>query len=215
MIYLLFLQVNYHFIAKEGTQVEAWAILYYITHFMKGALLFFTIVLIGTGWHFVKHILTEKDKNIFMFVISLQVIANVLNILLEESEEGTVFYMFGKQIFIIVDLTCCAAIMFPIIASIQHLHQASRTDGKAAMNLKKMQLFRRYYIFVVVYIYFSRMIVYLVTYMVPYNYLWIEEFLQQLAILVFFLSTGYSFQPTGNNPYHSLLQDEYEMDEEV
>lgn len=40
---------------------------------LKGALLFITIALIGTGWAFVKHILSDKDKKIFMIVIPLQV----------------------------------------------------------------------------------------------------------------------------------------------
>jgi hypothetical protein len=40
---------------------------------LKGAVLFITIVLVGTGWTFIKHILSEKDKKIFMIVIPLQV----------------------------------------------------------------------------------------------------------------------------------------------
>jgi len=35
--------------------------------------LFITIVLVGTGWTFIKPILSEKDKKIFMIVIPLQV----------------------------------------------------------------------------------------------------------------------------------------------
>lgn len=40
---------------------------------LKGAVLFITIVLIGTGWTFIKHILNDNDKKIFMIVIPLQV----------------------------------------------------------------------------------------------------------------------------------------------
>lgn len=41
---------------------------------LKGAVLFITIVLIGTGWTFIKHILADRDKKLFMIVIPLQVI---------------------------------------------------------------------------------------------------------------------------------------------
>jgi hypothetical protein len=43
---------------------------------LKGAVLFITIVLIGTGWAFFKHILSGKDKKIFMIVVPLQVAYN-------------------------------------------------------------------------------------------------------------------------------------------
>lgn len=40
---------------------------------LKGAVLFVTIVLVGTGWNFIKHILSDRDKKLFMIVIPLQV----------------------------------------------------------------------------------------------------------------------------------------------
>ena len=59
------------------------AVLYYITHLLKGALLFFTIVLIGSGWAFIKHILTDREKRVFMIILPLQVnnldLARLLN----------------------------------------------------------------------------------------------------------------------------------------
>lgn len=42
-------------------------------HRLKGALLFITLALIGTGWAFVKYILSDKEKKIFVIVIPLQV----------------------------------------------------------------------------------------------------------------------------------------------
>lgn len=40
---------------------------------LKGALLFITLALIGTGFAFIKYILSDKEKKIFMIVIPLQV----------------------------------------------------------------------------------------------------------------------------------------------
>ncbi|KAK7813624.1 hypothetical protein U0070_000674, partial [Myodes glareolus] len=97
---------------------------------LKGALLFITIALIGTGWAFIKHILSDKDKKIFMIVIPLQVLANVAYIIIESTEEGTTEYGLWKDSLFLVDLLCCGAILFPVVWSIRHLQEASATDGK-------------------------------------------------------------------------------------
>ena len=43
------------------------------SHILKGAVLFMTVALIGAGWAFVKHVLSERDKKILIIVIPLQV----------------------------------------------------------------------------------------------------------------------------------------------
>lgn len=41
------------------------------------------------------------------------------------------------------------------------MQEASQIDGKAAINLRKLKLFRHFYIMIVCYVYFTRIIVYL------------------------------------------------------
>lgn len=96
-------------------------------------------MLIGTGWTFIKHILADKDKKLFMIVIplqvefrrfyfwgnrvsdanliffNLQVLANVAEIIIAESEEGDKEHRTWRDIFILVDLLCCGAILFPVV----------------------------------------------------------------------------------------------------
>ncbi|ROL54845.1 Protein GPR108 [Anabarilius grahami] len=127
---LLFHSINYHFINSEGHPIEGWAVMYYITHLLKGALLFITLALIGTGFAFVKYILSDKEKKIFMIVIPLQVLANVSYIIIEETEEGASEYTLWREILFLVDLICCGAVLFPVVWSIRHLQEASNTDGK-------------------------------------------------------------------------------------
>ncbi|XP_075938823.1 protein GPR108 isoform X2 [Anarhichas minor] len=112
---LVFHSINYHFINTEGHPIEGWAVMYYITHLLKGALLFITLALIGTGWAFVKYILSDKEKKIFMIVIPLQVLANVAFIIIESTEEGSSEYYLWKEILFLVDLICCGAILFPVV----------------------------------------------------------------------------------------------------
>lgn len=216
-ISLVFHSINYHFINTEGHPIEGWAVMYYITHLLKGALLFITLALIGTGWAFVKYILSDKEKKIFMIVIPLQVLANVAYIIIESTEEGSSEYALWKEILFLVDLICCGAILFPVVWSIRHLQEASSTDGKAAMNLEKLKLFRHYYVMIVCYIYFTRIIAILLKVTMPFQWQWCYEFLVEVSTLIFFVLTGYKFRPASNNPYLQLPQDEedVEMDEVV
>jgi len=205
---LFFHGVNFMKIASNGYHIETWAILYYITHLLKGGLLFFTIVLIGSGWAFIKHILTSKEKRVFMIVLPAQVLANVAYIIVEESEQGTAGRNKWKELFILVDLVCCGAILLPVVWSIRHLQEASNTDGKAAMSLSKLKLFRHFYVMVVCYIYFTRIIVYLLRITVPFQYSWLDEMFKEMTTFVFFVMTGYKFRPASNNPYFSLPKED-------
>ncbi|NXR10368.1 GP107 protein, partial [Semnornis frantzii] len=205
---LVFHAIDYHYISSQGFPIEGWAVVYYITHLLKGALLFITIALIGTGWAFIKHILSDKDKKIFMIVIPLQVLANVAYIIIESTEEGTTEYGLWKEILFLVDLLCCGAILFPVVWSIRHLQEASATDGKAAINLAKLKLFRHYYVMIVCYIYFTRIIAILIKIAVPFQWKWLYQLLDEMATLVFFVLTGYKFRPACDNPYLQLSQED-------
>ncbi|XP_063172138.1 protein GPR107 [Candoia aspera] len=211
---LVFHAIDYHYISTQGYPIEGWAVVYYITHLLKGALLFITIALIGTGWAFIKHILSDKDKKIFMIVIPLQVLANVAFIIIESTEEGTTEYGLWKEILFLVDLLCCGAILFPVVWSIRHLQEASATDGKAAINLAKLKLFRHYYVMIVCYIYFTRIIAILIKIAVPFQWKWLYQLLDEMATLVFFVLTGYKFRPASDNPYLQLSQEDDSFDVE-
>ena len=95
-----------------------------------------------------------------------------------------------QDIFILVDLLCCGAILLPVVWSIRHLQESSQTDGKATISLEKLKLFRHFYIMVVCYIYFTRIIVYLLKITVPFQYEWLDEMFKEMTTFVFFVMTG-------------------------
>ncbi|XP_076436914.1 protein GPR107-like [Babylonia areolata] len=213
----LFHGMNMYFIQIKGIHEDAWAVMWYIVYLMRGALMFVTVLLIGAGWAFIKHVLTDREKKLFLIIIPLQVLDRVAEVIVEESEEGNQSYMTWKEIFILVDLLCCGAILFPVVWSIRHLQEASRTDGKAAINLQKLKLFRHFYILVVCYIYFTRIIVYLMKITLPFKLVWLTDLFLELAMMVFFVVTGSKFRPATDNPYLQVPQDsdeeELEMEE--
>merc|ERR1711992_442015 len=113
-----------------------------------------------------------------------------------------------KEIFVLIDLICCGAILLPVVWSIRHLKEASQTDGKAAISLEKLKLFRHFYIMVVCYVYFTRIIVFLLRITVPFQYEWLDPMFKELSTLVFFVMTGYKFRPASNNPYFAVPMDD-------
>jgi len=203
---LLFDAIRFHFIKNDGRAV-AWDVLYFIFAFVKGVMLFVLIALLGSGWTFVKPFLADKDKKIFMIVIPLQLLDNIAMIVVEETAPGSSGWFTWKDIFRLVDIICCGAILIPIIWSIKHLREAAATDGKAARSLKKLTLFRQFYLMVVSYIYFTRIIVYLVDATLPFKWIWLGDFFSELATLLFLAVTAYKFSPTPENPYFSLDDD--------
>lgn len=124
-------------------------------------------------------------------------------------------YRTWRDIFILVDLLCCGAILFPVVWSIRHLHEASATDGKAAINLRKLKLFRQFYIIIVCYIYFTRIIVYLLKITVAFQYAWLDEMFHEMATYVFFVLTGYKFRPASSQLYFTVGEGDDDDDDEV
>lgn len=48
-----------------------------------------------------------------------KVLANVAKIIIEESEEGDVEHRTWLDVFMLVDLLCCGAILFPVVWSVE------------------------------------------------------------------------------------------------
>lgn len=82
-LYLICAAEDQHYIRVTGTP-HGWDVLFYVFQFFKGVLLFSVIVLIGTGWSFLKPFLQEREKKVVMAVIPLQVC--LLSILVQSSQ---------------------------------------------------------------------------------------------------------------------------------
>ncbi|XP_027101548.2 protein CANDIDATE G-PROTEIN COUPLED RECEPTOR 7-like [Coffea arabica] len=197
------------YINRTGS-AHGWDVLFYVFSFFKGITLFSLIVLIGTGWSFLKPYLQDKEKKVLMIVIPLQVVANIAQVVIDESVPFDQDWVTWKQVFLLVDVVCCCAVLFPIVWSIKNLREAARTDGKAAVNLMKLTLFRQYYIVVICYIYFTRVVVYALETITSYRYLWTSVVAGELATLAFYVFTGYNFKPEAHNPYFVVDDEEEE-----
>ncbi|KAK9830954.1 hypothetical protein WJX81_002346 [Elliptochloris bilobata] len=200
-------------LVKTTGHTGNWNIAFYIFTFCRGILFFTVVVLIGTGWSYMKPLLNDREKKILMIVIPLQVCAEVAIIILDENTPASKSWFTWNDILHIVDIACCCAVLFPIIWSISHLRAAAATDGKAARNLLKLQLFRQFYVTVIVYMYFTRIVAYLLSSSLPYKYAWCSPAATELATLAFYVTTALAFRPAAENPYLSFADDELDLEE--
>lgn len=210
MLSVLVLSIDYHYRNITG-HPGGWTVAFFVLNGIKGISMFCILALIGTGWQFVKPFLTEKDKNIFLIVIPLQVIDNIALVVIEESIPGMSGWSSWKNLFRLVDIVCCAAIIIPIVWSIKHLRDAASTSGKAASNVHKLATFRNFYLVVVSYIYFTRICVYLLEASLPFGIIWLKDLMMESATVTFFVVTAYWFSPEAENPLLKV----YDSDEEI
>ncbi|XP_043701652.1 protein CANDIDATE G-PROTEIN COUPLED RECEPTOR 7-like [Telopea speciosissima] len=201
-----------HYVKITGTP-HGWDVLFYIFQFLRVVLLFTVIVLIGTGWSFLKPFLQEREKKVLMIVIPLQVLANLASVVIGETGPFIKDWVTWNQVFLLVDIVCCFAIIFPIVWSIRSLRETSKTDGKAAKNLAKLTLFRQFYIVVIGYLYFTRIVVFALRTISAYKYQWVSSAAEETASLAFYLVIFYMFQPIEKNEYFVLDEEEEEAAE--
>ncbi|KAF8401942.1 hypothetical protein HHK36_012893 [Tetracentron sinense] len=157
-------------------------LLYILLSFLNGITL---VALMSTGGgSFLKPHLQEKERKVLMIVvIPLQVFANMAQLVIENHGPYSQDWITWKQVVLLVDIVCCCAVLFPIVRSIKNL--------------------RPYYVLVICYIYFSRVVVvYVLVAITSYRYLWTGVVAGELATLAFFAFTGYKFRPEAvHNPY--------------
>jgi hypothetical protein len=148
-------------------------------------------------------------------VLPLQVIDNIALVVIEEMSPGSIAWLSWRDILHLVDILCCCMILFPLVWQIRQLRLSSAVDGKVQMNLQKLTQYRNFYMAVVGYIYFTRIIVYLVGSTVPYYLTWFQSFAEEAATVAFFVWTGWKFRPMSNNPYLPVQLNDDDGDVEV
>lgn len=231
---VFFEAMRYHYIRVHG-HAEFLSFVYFTMSFIKGIFMFTVILLIGSGWSLVKPVLGDKEKKIIWLVLVLQVIDNIAVAILSQETEGEKLYEDWSAVLHLVDILCCCAVLVPIVwqvnsleAVVESLRTSSEGDkgdvnrsnaitevesevpaaSDAAHHLDKLKQFQRFYILVVVYIYFTRIVVYLFATMLGYRQTWLRYFVTELGTLVFYFVVGYLFRPMDNNPFILASSDE-------
>jgi len=228
---IFFESVRYHFIRVNG-HAELWSFVYYMITFLKGTFLFTVLLLIGSGWSFFKPFLNKKERIVIFFVFFLQVIDNIAIVVLTQETMGERLYKDWSAILHLVDIISCCAILIPIVWQVNALEQSiegenesgdnneaknefgesgnlsKTTIGEDAKLEAKLSLFRSFYISVVAYIYFTRIVVYLFASTLPYNHTWLRYLATELGTLLFYFVIGIKFRPTVETGYGEVKNED-------
>lgn len=220
---VFFESIRYHYIRISG-HADAWSVVYYTFAFLKGTFLFTVILLIGSGWSFVKPFLTDREKKVIFLVLLLQVVDNIAVIVLTHETEGERLYDDWSAILHLVDIVCCCAVLVPIVWSVNALEKNTDAEAEGEDNesvpsnesqktLTKLKLFRSFYLLVVAYIYFTRIVVFLFATVLGYRHTWLRYFVTELGTLTFYAVVGIKFRPMVENPYFAVKKGDYGDDD--
>eukprot|EP01062_Namystynia_karyoxenos_P034222 TRINITY_DN2509_c0_g1_i1.p1 TRINITY_DN2509_c0_g1~~TRINITY_DN2509_c0_g1_i1.p1 ORF type:complete len:534 (+),score=207.22 TRINITY_DN2509_c0_g1_i1:86-1603(+) len=208
---MLFESLKYHAFAETGTG-STWNMFFHLFLMLKGITLFVAIMLLGSGWSFLKPHLAERDKQILMLVVPLQVGVNVCDIAIDETTEGDPTWTTWQNALRVADIICCCVVLLPIVWSVKGLIQASQSDGKVARSLVRLRQFRTFYLLVVCYIYFSRVLVSLLETALPFQLTFVGPLTLEAGTLFCYLFVGRKFRPMSQNPYLALQEDDWDTD---
>jgi NADH:ubiquinone oxidoreductase subunit 3 (subunit A) len=215
--------------------IRTQSIVYYGLNFVKGTFLFTVILLIGSGWSFFKPLLTQKERRIIYFVFFLQVVDNIAILVLTHETMGERLYNDWSAVLHLVDIFSCCAILVPIVWQVNSLEESlesvqkeeaesedenengiggSTATGETLRLQSTLSLFRSFYLIVVAYIYFTRIVVYLFATSLSYNNTWMRYFVAEVGTLLFYLMIGIKFMPTVRSEYEQVVSNEPNSSEE-
>ncbi|KAL3909375.1 MAG: hypothetical protein SGILL_008111 [Bacillariaceae sp.] len=124
---LFFESIRYHFLRVTGHAV-LWSAVYYTFAFLKGITLFTVILLLGSGWSFVKPFLSDREKKMIMAILVLQACNNIAIVVLTQETEGERSFDRWTAILHLVDILCCCAVLIPIVWQVNQLEKNMDQD---------------------------------------------------------------------------------------
>lgn len=191
---LFFEGARFHYMQRNGVALE-WSVMYYIFTVFKGMMMFIVVLLLATGWSFIKSFLTRLEKRMLAGVLSLQVFSNVGTVIMEQTADGNGIFNTWRQILNWVDLVCIVLVLPVISWSIRNLRNASTADGKAIQNATRLSQFQLLYIIVFGYSYFTRILTAFMKTKLNHNFAWMPDLINEVLTLSVFIFTGHQFRP--------------------
>ena len=178
-----------------------WNIAYYITLLLKGGVLIVVLALVGAGYTLLKPFVSSRERTLIMYALLLQTLSTTAIIITDEWAPGSISYATWMSIFHLADFFAMLLVLCPIIWTISNLRAAQAADGgahdeKAASTLARLTQFRAFYGGTMAFLYVTRVLLYILDGMLPYDKTWWGPFFNESATLAWYVFTGYKFRPS-------------------
>jgi hypothetical protein len=138
-----------------------------------------------------------------MYIIHrvVQILDNIAIIVVDEMDPGSVAFAAWGSVLHVVDIIAAGVVLVPIIWSIRHLRQAQEADRdeKTKDTLIRLTQFRSFYLTTMVWLYFTRILVVLMSMTLSIQRQWVAAFFEEFATLAYYVWVGYRFRPAADN----------------
>jgi hypothetical protein len=127
----------YSALVTQAVASSATVLAYQSSCYITGITLFVTILLIGSGWSFIRWMIHRRMRFILVLLVALQSGYWTCYLKLESMAKSDPAHEDTRRASHLLDIASCCAILFPIIWSIQQLKSEARTEAAAASNAEE------------------------------------------------------------------------------
>lgn len=103
-----------HYVKTTGTP-HGWNIPFYVFQFLGNVLLFMVIVLVGTGWSFLKPKIRGKEKTLLAMVIPFEVVSTIASVVIGETGPYVQNWLIWTYIIFFAEVSCWVAMRLVIV----------------------------------------------------------------------------------------------------
>ncbi|CAH8321877.1 unnamed protein product [Eruca vesicaria subsp. sativa] len=194
-------EVKYY--AKTTGTPHGWNISFHVFQVIGNVMLFMVIVLVGTGWSFVKPMLQKKEKKLLMMIIPFEVISTNALIVIGGTGPYVHNWLLWTYVFLFVEIAFWVAMRCVIDLWMFCVRKISR---KAVTS----PCFGNFYSLLFVYLRLTRVGVRALKKIVGYKYQWVSNAAEIVSLAFYALMWYYMFRPMERNGYFDVEKEEEE-----
>ncbi|XP_030469540.2 protein CANDIDATE G-PROTEIN COUPLED RECEPTOR 7-like [Syzygium oleosum] len=192
-----------YFVKLTGTP-HGCDIMFQVTRVISSLIITALIII---GFFFFKPFLQEKEAQVLIVTIALQVLPNLafpFAVTMGDAWPGVV------RGLAFLSMICTCTFLVTVGRSIWLLRKAAKTEEKAAMRLAKIEEFALYYVLAIGYLYVTVMVAIDLRIVMAYEYNWVSNAVEEGVNLTIFVVTLCMFGPVND---FILLDAENEKEE--